>query len=701
MTRRSKIFITSGYLFSVITATTINVPSDQSTIQTGIDYASVGDTVLVAAGTYVETINFNGKNISVIGADQATTIIDGDSTDGLSVVMFRNGEARSALLQNFTITNGNANNGNWPYSDDGGGILINEYSSPTLRNLLVVDNHASDWGGGIFISNSSSPLMDNITINENSSGQHGGGLAIWNNSNAQVKNTNISNNMAGNSGGGVYIDNQSSPVFENVQITDNTATTSGGGVFINIESDPIFENVQISDNTANDDGGGVWISGSNSDPVMNNMVISNNSAQSEGGGIWLTHDNGNPILTINSSTISNNSAHYGGGIGDYGCTINVSYTTISGNTALYHGGGFYGVGGTLKMDHVEITDNTCVSSGGGLYLQTANTTLNHLTISDNTANGGGGGLATCCNTDIDVENTIFFNNSPQEFQYYGGSNTINVFYSNISGGQDLVVFYNTEDSLYWGPGNIDVDPFFADTASGDYSLLTGSQCIDAGNPDADGDSLTWETDYDDRDPDMTRLDMGAYFFNQDETIIPTYALRFDGQDDYARLNSDFFGDLTEATFSWYVKTGNSSTDLVLLGQPSWDGGARGFYVTYTENETNLNGDSYNESPNSFNIYNGHSNYGKSLQYVLQTNTYYFITIVYKSDTDNFTFYIDGNHIGSLNSNEWDHINKSTLGIVEIGAYRWASFYTEQKLDEFRVWNRALTPWEVQAHLDVD
>jgi len=50
---------------SLLNAATLNVPSQYSTVQSAINASSNGDTVLVQPGTYVENINFNGKNIFV------------------------------------------------------------------------------------------------------------------------------------------------------------------------------------------------------------------------------------------------------------------------------------------------------------------------------------------------------------------------------------------------------------------------------------------------------------------------------------------------------------------------------------------------------------------------------------------------------------------------------------------------------------
>ncbi|MBS3742671.1 MAG: hypothetical protein KGY74_11170 [Candidatus Cloacimonetes bacterium] len=114
-----KLFFLLGFLAitTLCSATIINIPTDYNTIQEGINAAFNFDTVLVDTGTYVENINFNGKNITVASKFLTTqdtiyiseTVIDGGGSD--RVVTFESGEDSTALLSGFTITNGSYDSG--------------------------------------------------------------------------------------------------------------------------------------------------------------------------------------------------------------------------------------------------------------------------------------------------------------------------------------------------------------------------------------------------------------------------------------------------------------------------------------------------------------------------------------------------------------------------------------------------------------
>jgi len=103
-----------------------------ATIQHGINVAKENYTVLVHSGTYVENINFNGKNIIVKSTDGAEkTVIDGNNKD--TVLLFRNGE--KTTVDGFTITHGlNTSN------HDAGGIGAFGNSAPILKNIIVTDD---------------------------------------------------------------------------------------------------------------------------------------------------------------------------------------------------------------------------------------------------------------------------------------------------------------------------------------------------------------------------------------------------------------------------------------------------------------------------------------------------------------------------------------------------------------------------------
>ncbi|MBC8527454.1 MAG: PKD domain-containing protein, partial [Candidatus Cloacimonetes bacterium] len=315
--------------------TLLNVPSDFSTIQSAIDYAYDSDTVLVQPGTYVENINFNGKNITVASLYLTTqdtsyisqTIIDGNQ--GGSVVRFENGEDSTAVLAGFTIQNG--------YSDSGGGICCYSNSSPSLKNVTITDNFAYSCGGGICCSYSS-PNLENVTLigNTTSPGQFstsGGGI-YCSYSSSILQNVMIKNNsvIGGGSydcgyGGGITL-SHSSLILDNVIITNNSVTgyrSYGGGIYC-AHSSPSLQNVTISGNSADNEGGGIFCYVSS--PTLENVTINDNSVSYyfKAGGIYCSSYSSNPYLE--NVTITNNS---GSGIVCSGSSLTLVNCIVSYN----------------------------------------------------------------------------------------------------------------------------------------------------------------------------------------------------------------------------------------------------------------------------------------------------------------------------------------------------------------------------------
>jgi hypothetical protein len=117
---------------------TIHIPTQQPTIQSAIDAANPGDTLLVEPGIYLENLDFHGKAITVASAEgPSLTILDG----GLlaPTVTFQTNEVRTSTLSGFTIRNGAPSPA--PGSH-GAGVLI-LHASPTLTGNVFTDNRCA------------------------------------------------------------------------------------------------------------------------------------------------------------------------------------------------------------------------------------------------------------------------------------------------------------------------------------------------------------------------------------------------------------------------------------------------------------------------------------------------------------------------------------------------------------------------------
>ena len=243
--------------------------------------------------TQLSERNHSSANTTILSGDIG---IAGDNSDNSYHVVTGSGTNNTAFMDGFSISGGNANDGNICPNACGGG-LFNDDGSPTLKHLFIKDNTAV-LGGGVMNWHDSQPIIKESFINENNA-TDGGGI-VNDGSHPVISHVFVKDNIATNIGGGMLNQNQANPLLSHVNLSGNSALTGGG--MANDNSNPVISHSVLSANTATDGGG--MVNSNQSAPTLSHVVLHGNTATQSGGAIL--NDNSTPLIT--QSTLSGNSS---------------------------------------------------------------------------------------------------------------------------------------------------------------------------------------------------------------------------------------------------------------------------------------------------------------------------------------------------------------------------------------------------------
>ena len=277
---------------------------------------------------------------------------------------------------------------------------------------------------------------------------------------------------------------------------------SGGGIY-NDGGSPKIRNCIVRDNIA---GGGMWNSGG--DPMIDNSAFVRNSGfgifsgQSEVTIIGTEFSDGEGTAVVNVDSTAtldkcvfrrNVALWDSGALKNENSTVRVRNCQFLNNVSVYQqsrGGAMLNRWGTVIITDSLFSGNAADDDAGAIYNgYLTNVTLSGCTFTANVTGRRGGAIVSFDSMPI-VSNCIFWHNEDE-----GGQNEASqIFFEDSDGIYVAAITYSTVQGwsgVWGGAGNFGGDPLFVDplgadgvagTGDEDLRLLSGSPCINAGDP---------------------------------------------------------------------------------------------------------------------------------------------------------------------------------------------------------------------------
>lgn len=197
-------------------------------------------------------------------------------------------------------------------ANNGGGVLVQNYSTAILNNVIIRDNTACEAAGMQVYSTDAE-----VTVN-------GGAIT----GNEAITKLDKSGQTVGGRGAGILLNSgrstysgRSDLYLNGVTIEGNTAATSGGGIYVDMQMVCYLDGCTVQNNTAGTSGAGIYQASGTKLFVKNSKLLAN-TAGATGSAIYAGSD-----FTLENSTITGNKT-------SDGCAVYVAPARYDGHSYM-------------------------------------------------------------------------------------------------------------------------------------------------------------------------------------------------------------------------------------------------------------------------------------------------------------------------------------------------------------------------------